>query len=737
MGASLVDIGLYDADTDTLIRLLHEGDEIPLTDIAGRSLTIVAATPQTSPVFGQVESMFFDFNDGQKAQAENYAPYALFGDKRGDLKPGLESLLDIGDHAISIDLYSEDYLGGTKLGTVVCSFSVVADEGLVAYYPFNGNADDESGNGNHATVFGATPAEDRAGNPNSAYRFDGIDDGIRTPELSQLTGSEITLSAWVNADIGGNSDIQQIIESYNNNQEIEMETLGYGNSTSDRFEFRMGGDVLFSQYPLEFGSWHMVTGVYSPTEGTKIYIDDQLDNSGDIGDNVVRPTDFAIGRDDEGDHQYWKGLLDDVRIYNRALTSAEVEQLYNLSPPIQTEVSRIEGSFERHDSGDRRDAVLVTSFLSGPGEVDTVRFELPGDGSFDIGSEAEPDLSNFVGLTPDDVTVHFEDISGGARTVAFDFAPGSFDAGDSAGYFFDIDGDRGPGTEFSVLMSDDRMGSDLFVGPPDPERSSIVVEIPATMVTPGLNVGLYNADSDTLIRLIKEGDEIQLSEIMSAGLTIVAAVPDTSPVYGQVESMFFDFDDGLKTQAENYAPYALFGDKSGDLKPGLESLLGIGDHALSIDLFAEDMLGGAKLGTAVRNFTIVNDQPVSLDIGLYDADSDTLIRLLEDGAEIPHIEIADRNLTIVASVPETSPVHGQVDSMFFNFTSDIGQKTQTENYAPYALFGDRSGDPKPGLESLLAMGDNAISIDLYGQDGLRDYLGTVTLEFTLTDQLII
>ncbi|MCK5694936.1 MAG: right-handed parallel beta-helix repeat-containing protein, partial [Bacteroidales bacterium] len=54
-------------------------------------------------------------------------------------------------------------------------------EGLVAYYPFNGNSDDESGSGNHGTVYGAMLSEDRFGNQNSSYFFDGIDDYISVP----------------------------------------------------------------------------------------------------------------------------------------------------------------------------------------------------------------------------------------------------------------------------------------------------------------------------------------------------------------------------------------------------------------------------------------------------------------------------------------------------------------------------------------------------------------------------
>ena len=50
--------------------------------------------------------------------------------------------------------------------------SYIPTDGLIAYYPFNGNANDESGNGNHGTVSGATLTSDRDGNENSSYLFD-------------------------------------------------------------------------------------------------------------------------------------------------------------------------------------------------------------------------------------------------------------------------------------------------------------------------------------------------------------------------------------------------------------------------------------------------------------------------------------------------------------------------------------------------------------------------------------
>ena len=75
----------------------------------------------------------------------------------------------------------------------------VSTQGLVAYYPFNGNANDQSANGNNGTVNGATLAMNRFGVPNQAYYFNG-NAGITIPDSPSLevNGSAVTLAAWVN-----------------------------------------------------------------------------------------------------------------------------------------------------------------------------------------------------------------------------------------------------------------------------------------------------------------------------------------------------------------------------------------------------------------------------------------------------------------------------------------------------------------------------------------------------------
>jgi hypothetical protein len=87
---------------------------------------------------------------------------------------------------------------GLVLITAHISYGGISD-GLVAYYPLDGNANDLSGNNLHGVVSGALSTTDRWGNSNAAYLFDGLDDTIIAENrdgLFNLT-SHWTLSAWV------------------------------------------------------------------------------------------------------------------------------------------------------------------------------------------------------------------------------------------------------------------------------------------------------------------------------------------------------------------------------------------------------------------------------------------------------------------------------------------------------------------------------------------------------------
>src|SRR5664279_2093476 len=101
------------------------------------------------------------------------------------------------------------------------------NNGLVAYYPFNGNANDASGNGMDGVVYGATLTADRFGLTNSAYRFDGSS-WIQLPDaILPVAAPEFTLSVWVLADRGPFTK-QAIISLTSRRGECGISTEGYG-----------------------------------------------------------------------------------------------------------------------------------------------------------------------------------------------------------------------------------------------------------------------------------------------------------------------------------------------------------------------------------------------------------------------------------------------------------------------------------------------------------------------------
>ena len=88
-----------------------------------------------------------------------------------------------------------------SIGVSVRDTSIHQTGDLVAYYPFNGNADDESGFNNNGTVSGAVLVPDRHGNPSSAYRFDGVNDYISVPSSSSLNfQNSVSINFWINVE---------------------------------------------------------------------------------------------------------------------------------------------------------------------------------------------------------------------------------------------------------------------------------------------------------------------------------------------------------------------------------------------------------------------------------------------------------------------------------------------------------------------------------------------------------
>ena len=206
-------------------------------------------------------------------------------------------------------------------------------EGLIAYYPFDGNANDYSGNGNHGTIIGnVIPVTDRQGNPNGAYSFPGeAFNYISVPDAEILHLNNFTLSAWVYSDVENYGSGYLINKGRDiDNGSYRLYVRGVGATT----EYGGINDASVEEYP-ETGKWHMITGTVEGDQA-RYYLDDVLVEEKTLSHpfscSGTDPLTFGVHYY-TGVPSYWaytlSGAIDDVRIYDRALAPEEVNILYN------------------------------------------------------------------------------------------------------------------------------------------------------------------------------------------------------------------------------------------------------------------------------------------------------------------------------------------------------------------------------------------------------------------------
>jgi hypothetical protein len=202
------------------------------------------------------------------------------------------------------------------------------NDGLVAYYPFNGNANDASGNGNHGIVYGATLAPDRFNDPNHAYNFNREDsDYISAPHSSSLNLTDsYSFSVWIyqrSASADGYRIIDKTIAGSCGGWNLDT----YDGETGRRIRMDAGCPWVISNTVYSLNQWHHLA-VTVNGGNVNFYLDGQPDGSGTVGGTPTNSLDLYIGTSHPVDSYFsFDGLIDDIRIYNRVLTAAEIREL--------------------------------------------------------------------------------------------------------------------------------------------------------------------------------------------------------------------------------------------------------------------------------------------------------------------------------------------------------------------------------------------------------------------------
>jgi hypothetical protein len=216
--------------------------------------------------------------------------------------------------------------------------SYVPTNGLVGYWPFNGNPNDESGNGNNGTVSGAILTTDRFGNNNGAYYFDGLTsyisgDGVNLPQGD----SSRTVSLWVktsggfDANTGGNTGV---VFNYGTLEYKQRFGVLLDDNSLNNYLCTQNNDYPTFN-PVSNNSWTNIVWVYSNTN-LYLYINGSLTTTSTILNINTTAQNFMFGNtvlNSLGQYEKYKGAIDDVVIWNRALTQQEITNIYNSSLP--------------------------------------------------------------------------------------------------------------------------------------------------------------------------------------------------------------------------------------------------------------------------------------------------------------------------------------------------------------------------------------------------------------------
>ena len=204
--------------------------------------------------------------------------------------------------------------------------------GVIAYYPFNGNANDESGNGHNGTIHG-TPiySNDRNGNPSGALNFDGASNYVELPDESSFDLPQITIVAIAN--VPNYAKRNPIISKGREFGSFTVHVTSpdgypyytYQDATGNETEPIANGPVGQNQF------FHLVSTYDSSSRQLRGYLNGVLKQSTTCQNSpLMNSENVTIGLSSfqSAAAEFFNGVIDEIRIYNRVLSASEVQALY-------------------------------------------------------------------------------------------------------------------------------------------------------------------------------------------------------------------------------------------------------------------------------------------------------------------------------------------------------------------------------------------------------------------------
>ena len=215
--------------------------------------------------------------------------------------------------------------------------SYVPTNGLVGYWPFNGNANDASGNGNNGTVTGATLTTDRFGNTNSSYSFNGGTNFIEVPHDSTFNfqKNKMTASFWIYTSVTTPTSNVHTLISKQTSSGANQSGFNIAKENSVTYLLIKNGSSNVQGYSgvssnSILNTWHHLVYVVDSVflraylDGLLIKTDTTIASIG----NTTQPMRFGKPTYSASNIEF-NGSIDDIGIWNRALTESEIKALYN------------------------------------------------------------------------------------------------------------------------------------------------------------------------------------------------------------------------------------------------------------------------------------------------------------------------------------------------------------------------------------------------------------------------